>query len=246
MNPSTVKRLRKVNPELAVAYLRVSTAEQSLGVDAQQTRVRRLADAEGLTIVSWHIDQGVSGVTPVDERPGLVDAFQSLQEHRAGVLIAAHRDRLARDVVVAATIQRLAIAYGVQLLTADGAGKGQTPEETFMRTLMDAMAAYERALAQSRTSSALRAKRRRGERAGGVPFGYYADPTGKLLLHKGEQKVIALIRDMTARGFTVRAIAGRLEMMGIKPRGKRWYPTTIHRIQREVMHGQTDQAGSDA
>lgn len=239
MKPSTSKRIRSIRPDVAVAYMRVSTAEQRLGCDAQRGEIQRMAAQEGLTIVAWHEDKGVSGVTPMDERPGLLAAFHSLQEHRAGVLIAAKRDRLARDVVVAATIQRLVLSYGAQLMTTDGAGTADTPEANFMRTLMDAMAQFERALIRSRTSAALQAKRKRGELAGGVPYGWVADAHRRLQPNPQEQTVIRIVRGLAAQGLSIRRIAGKLELAGIQPRGARWHHTTIVRIQKEgVLHGE--------
>lgn len=51
---------------------------------------------------------GVSGAASVEERPGLVAALAALRVHGAGVLVAAKRDRIARDTVVAAMVERAA------------------------------------------------------------------------------------------------------------------------------------------
>ena len=42
--------------------------------------------------------------------------------------MAAKRDRIARDVVVAATIERLVADAGARVVTADGVSAEQTPE----------------------------------------------------------------------------------------------------------------------
>lgn len=238
MKPAQRSRMDRTK---AVAYLRVSTAEQHLGTEAQLAAIQRFAVQERLTIVSWHTDKGVSGITPVDQRPGLVAAFQALQEHRIGVLVASRRDRLARDVVVAATIQRLCTSYGVQLATCDGVAQEDTPEGQFQRTLIDAMAQYERALIGSRTRAALQAKKARGELAGGVPFGWQCGIDRRLVPHEGEQAVIVLVRELTEQGMSLARIAQRLESHGYTPRGKRWYRTTIARIQKDgVLHGEQE------
>ena len=59
-------------------------------------------------MAAWHVDQGVCSVTPIDQRPGLVAALASLREHGAGVLVVAKRDRIARDVVLTAGVERAA------------------------------------------------------------------------------------------------------------------------------------------
>jgi DNA invertase Pin-like site-specific DNA recombinase len=68
------------------------------------------------------------------------------------VLVAAKRDRLARDVVVAATIERLVQDAGARIVTADGVSAEATAEGQLMRTLLDAFAQYERARVPARTS----------------------------------------------------------------------------------------------
>lgn len=82
----------------AVAYLRVSTTDQHLGPEAQRKSIETWAAANGVQVVAWHADPGVSGGSDLDDRPGLVAALAELRLVGAGVLVVAKRDRLARDV----------------------------------------------------------------------------------------------------------------------------------------------------
>ncbi len=113
--------------------------------------VTQWATREKVTVVAWHTDAGVSGAAGLDERPGLTSVFADLATHRDGVLVVARRDRLARDVVIAATIERTAAQYGARVISADGVGNGDSPADQFMRTILDGAAAYERALIRQRT-----------------------------------------------------------------------------------------------
>lgn len=54
--------------------------------------------------------------------------------------VAGKRDRIARDVVVAATVERLAQDVGARVVTRDGLSADDTPEGVLMRTLMYAFA----------------------------------------------------------------------------------------------------------
>jgi hypothetical protein len=45
-------------------------------------------------------------VSPIRERPALRSALVGLREHQAGVLVVAKRDLIARDVVLAAGVER--------------------------------------------------------------------------------------------------------------------------------------------
>ena len=163
---------RAPSAHLAVAYVRVSTDDQALGPEAQRASIEAWAAREGVQIASWHVDAGVSGASPIEERPALCGALAALREHGAGLLVVAKRDRIARDVVVAALVERAAGAARARVVSVDGVGNGDSPADAFMRTVIDGAAAYERALIRARTKAALGVKRARGERAGEVPYGY--------------------------------------------------------------------------
>lgn len=216
---------------LAVAYIRVSTEDQSLGPDAQRAAIERWAVAHGVTVVAVHEDVGVSGGLELDRRPALLEALRSVEQHRAGVLVVAKRDRLARDVVVAAAIERLAEGKGARVVSADGTGNADGPEGMLMRGLVDLFAQYERALIRSRTKAALAVKKARGERVGDVPIGFRVAADGRQLsAHDGEQAAVDRVRTLRAEGLTIRAIADTLNAEGIAARGKRWHATTVARL----------------
>src|SRR5271157_828444 len=229
------RRSRPGDPKVAVAYCRASTSEQHLSPEAQRAAIEAWASREGIRVAAWHMDQGVSGGSELDERPGLIAALGELRVHRAGILVIAKRDRLARDVAVAATIEKAARANGSRVVCADGVGNGDTPADSFMRSILDAAAQYERALIRARTRAALQAKRARGERAGEVPYGYSADSAGRLQPHEAEIIVIARVRELRAAGMSFRAIvcecrhAGGVSRAG-HPLGK----TQIERIVKRA------------
>jgi DNA invertase Pin-like site-specific DNA recombinase len=213
------KRARNGNPLLAVAYVRVSTDDQRLGPEAQRAALVAWAAREGVTIAAWHVDQGVSGGSDLDDRPALVAALGELRAIGAGVLAVAKRDRLARDVYIAATIERAASTCGARVACADGAGNGDTPADAFMRTILDAAAAYERALIRGRTRSALAAKRAKGERTGEVPYGFrLAADRVRVERDEAEQGVLAVVRELRAAGLSQRAIVAELDVRGVVSR----------------------------
>lgn len=198
---------RRGDPGKAVAYVRVSTADQHLGPEAQRRSIEAWALANKNEIVAWHVDQGVSGSSDLDDRPGLVAALADMRLLGAGVLVVAKRDRLARDVYVAATIERAVDHGGARVVCSDGVANGDTPADAFMRTILDAAASYERALIRARTSAALAAKRARGERVGAVPYGYQLGPDGKTLEPDPvEQEAIAELRSLRDAGLSYREI----------------------------------------
>ena len=216
------------NSALAVAYLRVSTEEQTLGPEAQRAAIERWAVGRGVRILAWHEDRR-SGATAVTERPGFLAALASLRQHGAGVLVAAKRDRIARDVIVAATIERLTLDAGALVVTADGVSIEQTPEGALMRGLLDLFAQYERSVIRARTAAALAAKRARGERVSRrPPLGYRFDGS-RLVEDAGEVAILARVRELRAKGLSLARVAGILNAEGATLRGGRFHVTTLAR-----------------
>ena len=159
------------DPSKAIAYVRVSTEEQQNGPEAQREQIVAWATRAGVTILQWH-EEHVSGAASLDKRLALVEAVNSLQLEGAGLLVAAKRDRIARDAVLAATIERMVAGEGAVLVTADGVTADASPEGRLVRGVLDLFAEYERAMIKARTKAALAAKKRRGERTGGIPLGF--------------------------------------------------------------------------
>lgn len=212
-----------------LGYLRVSTDEQRHGPKAQRDAILGWAKAHDAEVVAWFEDQGVSGGAPIDKRTGLLEAIDAIRTEQAEAIVAAKRDRIAREVILAATIERLVEREGARLLTADGIGADDSPESALMRTMMDALAQYERAIIRGRTKAALAAKRRRGETYGNVPFGYRVQGD-RLHLDKSEQAVIDQIRGLAATGLGYRAIARTLNENGTPCRSGPWHPQKIKNI----------------
>lgn len=219
----------------AIAYLRCSTLAQSesgLGLEAQRASVTQAATRLNLSLAALYTDEGLSGGLPLSERPGLLDAVGMLG--RGDVLIVAARSRLGRDVVNTALVEREVTRRGARIMSAAGEGSElEGPTGDLVRTILDAVNAFEKAQVALRTRAALRAKRARGERAGNCPFGYRADPTGHLEPDDREQKIIAQVKNARGRGLSERMIAAELHEQGFVGRtGRPLGRVQINRILR--------------
>lgn len=208
------RRRPQGDPLVCVAYYRTSTAEQAYGIDAQRAAVLAHVSRTGARIASEHEDRA-SGRLEVDARPALLAALADLRAHGAGALVVARRDRIARDVVVAGVVERLAAAAGARVLSAAGEGSDDaTPSGQFLRAVIDAAAQFEGASIRARTRAALAAMRARGLRTGGVPWGYRAGPGGALEPDPGEQRTLARVRELRAIGHTIDEATGVLRREG--------------------------------
>ena len=209
----------------AVAYIRVSTAQQAesgLGLEAQQATIAAAAQRHGLPLAETFTDAGLSGDLELEDRPGLFAAIGALR--RGDVLFVAKRDRLGRDPIAVAMIERAIAKRGARVLSAAGEGtEGNDAGAVLQRRMFDAFAEYERALIAARTKAALKALKARGLRAGNIVFGYQLGPDGALIEQPDEQAALAIVRDCRAAGYTLRAIADELNRQGITTRrGGQW------------------------
>jgi DNA invertase Pin-like site-specific DNA recombinase len=227
----------------AVIYRRCSTDEQSdsgAGLGAQLDACRSHADRAGLEVVGDFSDEGIGGAAPIDKRPGLLDALALVG--KGDLLLVAKRDRLGRDPIVVAMIEAAVNRQGGRVVSAAGEGTdGDDPTSILMRRIVDAFAEYERLVIKARTRAALAAKKRRGQRTGGVPLGFDLVDDGQrskaglpsaLAPNAGELATVALIRELKASGLSLRGIAAELDRRGISPKrgGPRWVHTAIVRI----------------
>lgn len=218
-----------------IAYVRVSTEEQRLGTEAQRQAIAAWCKSKGYELLKVHEDLGISGGAPLDKRPALTSAIGDLRAYKADILLVAKRDRLARDVMVAAMVERLAEREGAMVLSADGVGNGSGPAAEFMRNMMAAFAQYERALICSRTKSALAVKKARGEAYCRVPFGFMkqgnqfvADPEQA----KSEQAALHLYMLNGSYNATAKALN---DSNARTPRGGRWHASSVRNLIKRVQ-----------
>lgn len=237
----------------AVAYLRCSTDEQAdarNGLEAQLHAIRLHCEKNGWQLVGTHTDAGVSGAAQLDKRPGLLDAVNAVE--RGAVLLVAKRDRLARDVVACAVVERMVAKRGGRVVSVAGEGtEADDPTSILLRRIVDAFSEHERLVIAARTRAALQAKRRRGERAGRVPYGYQLADNGSrsragnpvaLEAVPGQLVVVERIRRERAAGLSVRAIAAGLTADGIPTAtgSAVWRYSSVQRVLQRSADAQVD------
>ncbi|MCA1833221.1 MAG: recombinase family protein [Actinomycetota bacterium] len=225
-----------------VGYLRVSTdrqAERGLGLDVQKAAIQSWAKKNGHKVVRWCRDEGVSGSNGVENRVGLLDALSALREKKAGGVVVARLDRVARDLIVQETLLAEIKRLGAQpFSTSDGeagylADDSDDPSRKLIRQVLGAVAEYDRAMISLRLRVARRHKSANGGYAHGAPpFGYRAE-NGALVTDEREQKIIRRMRELEAAGRTQPEIAKRLNAEGLRTkRGSEWTRLHVGKILR--------------
>lgn len=94
-NPQTMKI------ERVAAYIRVSTQEQKLhgiSLDAQKMKLTEYAAANGMKIVEWYMDEGVSGRKLISRRPELQRMIRDAEKGLFDRIIFIKLDRFFRSV----------------------------------------------------------------------------------------------------------------------------------------------------
>lgn len=207
----------------AVAYLRVSTEGQveAWGLDAQRYAVEVYAAAQNIEIVAVVVDKAVSGRSPVEDRPGLLDVISMLRDQDADTLLVARLDRIARDLTVQEAVLAEVWRLDAEVHTCDlGAVLRDDPDDpmrTAIRQVMGAFAQLDRAMLVKRLGDGRAAK----ARAGGKAVGRYPYGSSKDGPVPDEQHVIESVRAMRQRSMTWAQVT-----VQINARGSRWYPRT--------------------
>ena len=101
----------------AVAYIRVSTQKQSLGLEAQQATIARFAAQEGFEIGQTFVEKQ-SGKDDDTRRPQLKAALEAARKAK-GPIIVAKLCRLSRDVHFISGLMKHKISFIVADLGAD-------------------------------------------------------------------------------------------------------------------------------
>ena len=212
-----------------VSYLRVSTDRQGksgLGLEAQRKAVADHVAGKGEIAAEYvEIESGKK-----NDRPQLANALAEAKRIGA-VLLIAKLDRLARNVAFIANL----LEAGVEIAAAD------MPEANrFLLHVMAAVAEHEAQAISDRTRAALAAAKARGvalgwsmpERAGEQR--HAARKGAERNVQKADRhaaNVLPVIRQIAARGASLRQIADELNTRAIKTaRGGLWYAATVRNI----------------
>lgn len=155
-----MKATKKITEPTApkwVAYYRVSTKRQGLGLDAQRARVQAAAAEHGATIIA-EIEEKESGKEC--NRPELNKALAEARRHGATIAVAKH-DRLSRDLSFAA---ELVFKSGISFAILNLPPEAMTDKLLF--GVYFGLAAQEAQMISDRTKSALAALKAKGVKLG--------------------------------------------------------------------------------
>jgi DNA invertase Pin-like site-specific DNA recombinase len=201
----------------AIIYTRTSTSGQTDGHQAQEDACKRYALSAGLEVRESYSDT-ISGSADIDKRDGLMSALGSLE--KGDTLIIYRRDRLGRDVVKNAIIEKIVKQSGAHVHSLD-VGSTETKEGTLLATLLDAFAEYERSVIMARVKANVESKKARGLCVGNTGLGetkVIRDGLNYIERDEEEAQKLEVVRSWRTMGLTHREILERCLEEGVMTR----------------------------
>ena len=206
---------------MTLGYARVSTSDQAdhgISIDNQRARIEAYVAAyPDLELVGIEVDAGESASSL--ERPALQRALAKIRAGReATALLVVEMSRLTRSVRDLQTL----IAFFVgrrSLIAVSESVDTRSPDGRLRLNIMASVHQHARESGAARTASAMQHLRAQGRYTGGrVRFGFAIGGDGMLVANRGEQAVLASVRELRARGLTLRSIVAELEERGVRSR----------------------------
>jgi len=226
----------------AVIYARFSprpNAPDCDSVEKQIEEMERYCKKHHYEVVGRYADKAMSGSDA--DRPGLWDAVFAL--HRGYKLLIRSWDRLARNSYLAEVVQLEVEKKGCVILAIENESTSKkTPESKLVRTILLAIAEYQRQIIRARTRAAMRRHQAEGRKMSfRLPYGWRQHPTepDRMVKDEHEQKTIKRIMQLYKSGTSYRAIGRKLDDEGYEPRKVRtkFNGRTVYIKGKEWRHG---------
>lgn len=208
-----------------IAYYRVSTKKQGLGLDAQQASVYQFVEKEGAELVA-EFSEKESGKN--DNRPELEKALRMCKEQDA-VLLIAKLDRLSRKVSFIFALKEASIRFRALDMP--------DVQDVLTLSIYAGLAEQERNLISRRTKDALQALKAQGVKLGTNNLTNEGRAKGVQTIKRNAEENVnniratAHARNMREAGSSLNEIARQLNALGIgTSRGGKHSATTVMRL----------------
>ncbi len=245
-------------------YARVSTDDQAERgtVGVQVDFFRRWCELHGHTSAGEYIDEGVSGVVPVHDRPAGARLLAGAGGGQFEQVALFRLDRLARDTGVALNAVKTLEGRGVRLVSMTEAFDTNTASGRLMLDILASFAGFERNAIRERADEGRRKKATAGGWLGGVvpPYGYVVEGRGaEARLAPDETPeptfggmtrahIVRWIYAQVAGGVqTATGVARHLTAIGLPTstgRGSVWANEHIVRLIRRVVYRGVQERGA--
>lgn len=206
----------------AVGIVRVSqvagrSGESFASPSEQRERIEQACERDELELIDVHEELDVSGGKPLDARPGLSAAVESVERGDAQVVAAAYFDRLFRSLTTQAEVIDRVERAGGQVLAVDvGRVTNGTAGQWLSGTMLGAVAEYYRRSSGERIGAAQARAIARGVPIGPVPPGYLRDSDKRYIVDPVSGPIVRDAFQMRANGESVESVRMFLREHGIE------------------------------
>jgi DNA invertase Pin-like site-specific DNA recombinase len=215
--------------EKALSYMRVSARSQieGDGFPRQTDTIRQYARQHDIEIVGEFKDEGISGTTGIEQRPGLLALFARIGRNGVSVVLVERPDRLARELIEGELILQQLRRLRIRVIECEGGNDltaANNASATLVRQVFGAVAQYDKACIVAKLAAARRRKREKdGHCEGRKPYG--AKP--------GEEGVVERVVELRKAGTTIKGIAAILQAEHRPTRhGGQWAASSVMQIVR--------------
>ena len=216
-----------------IGYVRVSTdqqAESGLSIENQVDKIRGYCSIYDLDLVEIVVDAGESAKSL--NRDGIKKVMDLAESGEIEGIVIAKLDRLTRSMKDLHTLLDQ-VFNKIDLHSVSEKVDTSSASGRLVLNVLMSVAEWEREAIGERTSQALQAKKKRGEKIGNCRYGWKWE-NGEWIENEREQKVIQLIKELRSDGVSFRAIKQHLEAEGVLNRkGKsKWSLSTINKVMK--------------
>lgn len=182
-------------------YARFSSDNQRAeSIDAQIRAMKKYCEQHHMIIVDTYTDEAKSATN--DKRPAFLKMIEDSKKHIFDVVLVHKLDRFSRNRYDSAMYKRALKTNGVRVFSVLE-NLDDTPESIMLESLLEGMNEYysknlAREVMKGLNENALKCKHNGGQ----APLGFYVNEDRLLSVNEDEAKIVRLIFDRYANGYT--------------------------------------------
>ena len=222
-------------------YTRVSTAaqaEQGTSLESQHDLGVKKAKELGFNFKVWNEGGRSSHHEDIAVRPELNALYVAMKAGQVKHLWIYDQSRLSRNDQVASVFRYECNKQGVTLYTKDGQFDLSSPQDKFLKQLLDAVAEFDNVTRAERTRLGKISRVRSGSWHGGPPPYGYMLVDKKLVVVDEESKWVKRIFQEVVKGGAATHIKQVLDSNGVNPRRKKglWTIGSINALLKNTHY----------
>lgn len=219
-------------------YIRVSTQEQAqegYSIAAQRERLTAYCIAQGWEDFKFYVDEGISAKDT--NRPQLQSLLENVESGNIKIILVYRLDRFTRKVKDLHRMLEFLETNKCAFKSATEPYDTSTAMGKLFITIVAALAEWETDNMSERIKMALEEKVSKGERVGGIPFGFDLSDEGFLVKNKQSALLLEII-NMIRDGMSLNQVTHYLNNTNSDK--TTWHINTVYRLLRNpALYGAT-------